>query len=576
MPSNNRVMIFRFSKFLFGFLLFLTAIFIGCADRSNPNAPDAIFYNGVIYTLDSNQPKIEAFAVKGQQIVFAGDLSAALQPKDGKTRMVDLHGATVMPGLIDAHGHMSALGKEEERVSLTGTGSYGEVVERTLAASQAKRNGWLIGRGWDQNDWGSGLTSAPGELFPFPTHAMLSDAISDRPVWLVRIDGHAGLANAKAMALSGVTRDTPDPSGGKIVRDESGEPTGVFVDTAMNLISTQLPEPSDEDIERWILSAADRCLHLGLTSVHDAGIDMQTLNVYRKLADEKRLPIRIYAMKDFEMPEEELLAPPIINEGDGFLTVRAIKVYCDGALGSRGAALLQHYSDDHGTRGLMQITHEKLEDLCLKAVAAGYQVCTHAIGDRANRLVLDVYEHVLKDYDDPRDFRFRVEHAQVLHPHDIPRFARWSIVASMQPIHATSDMPWAERRLGPSRILGAYAWRELYHQWAVLAFGSDFPVESPNPFWGIYAAETRQDAEGQPSGGWFPEQSLTREYAILSYTRDAAYAAFEDEYKGKIAPGYLADFLVLDRELLTTPPRVFRDMKVLETYVGGQRYTGQP
>jgi hypothetical protein len=371
--------------------------------------------------------------------------------------------------------------------------------------------------------------------------------------------------------MAGITRDTPDPEGGRIVRDEGGEPTGILIDNALLLIDDVVPDPTyDELVERALL-AQQECLRFGLTGIGDAGIDSAMIEVYKDLFEDGRLQIRIYAMLDSDrIPLDDYYRiGPQVGLFRDHLTLRSIKMYADGALGSRGAALMEPYSDDPENRGLITAREEEIYAVCLKALEHGFQVCTHAIGDRANRIVLSAYEQALEEHP-VDDHRFRIEHAQIVSLDDIPRFARSGIIPSMQPTHATSDMYWAEERVGPERIKGGYAWRSLLDTGARIPFGSDFPVESPNPLWGIYAAVTRQDHSGWPEGGWYPEQKLTIPEAVRGFTLEAAYGAFEEEIKGSLEAGKLADMVVLSKDIFTVPPREILSTEVVMTIIGGE------
>lgn len=474
-------------------------------------------------------------------------------------KIVDTSNATVLPGLTDAHGHLYGLGLSLDIVSLVDTASYDEVVARVRErANRAGAGEWITGRGWDQNDW---------PVKEFPTAAALDAAVPDKPVWLRRIDGHAGWANSAAMRAAGVTAATKDPDGGKILRDASGNPTGVFIDEAMELIDRQVPPPTPEQRKNRVLAAARAIAATGLTEMHDAGIDPATIVAVQELIDEKRFPIRVYAMLADNAPLLSLWfsQKPLIDYG-GRLTVRSVKLYADGALGSRGAALLAPYSDDPGNAGLMIATPEHIEDVAKRAKAAGYQVNTHAIGDRGVRNVIDAYARAGVSAPD----RYRVEHLQVISPPDVPRLVQHGIIASMQPTHATSDMYWAEARLGPERVKGAYAWRTVLDAGGRLALGSDFPVEEVNPFLGIYAAVTRQDMKGWPAGGWYPAERLTLAEAIRGFTLDAAHAAFEEKSRGTIDRGKLADLTIVEGDFMNTPPAELFKAKVRYTVVGGE------
>ncbi|MEA2568022.1 MAG: hypothetical protein QOI24_23 [Acidobacteriota bacterium] len=503
-------------------------------------------------------------------VLVHGDTIAAVGPADQLRRenpnahVVDAGGATILPGLTDAHGHLYGLGLSLDTVNLVGAPTYDEAIARVKdRASRAAANEWVLGRGWDQNRW-------PGKQFP--TAAPLDAAISDHPVWLRRVDGHAGVANSAAMRAAGVTRATPDPEGGRILRDAQGEPTGVFVDGAMSLIDAKVPPPSPALRKARVLAAAKAIAANGLTEMHDAGADDATIDAVRELVREGTFPIRVYMMvSDDERALNEWFARgPLIRFGDK-LTVRSVKLYADGALGSRGAALLAPYSDDPGNTGLLLAKPEHLRDVASRALKAGFQVNTHAIGDRGVRNVIDAYETAGVT----PEKRFRIEHFQIVAPEDFPRIARLGIIASMQPTHATSDMPWAEDRVGAERIRGAYAWRTVVNSGARLALGSDFPVEDVNPFFGLYSAVTRQDQKGNPPGGWYPDQKLTMDEAVRGFTSDAAYAAFEEDSRGAIEPGKLADFTIVEGDLYAAPLSDLWKSKVRMTVVGGKVVYGK-
>jgi predicted amidohydrolase YtcJ len=462
-------------------------------------------------------------------------------------------------GLQDAHGHVLGLGRSLENVDLTGTKSYEEVVARVVErAKRVPKGEWIEGRGWDQNRW---------PKTAFPHHASLSAAVSGHPVWLVRVDGHAALANAAALELAGIGKTTEPPTGGEILRDEGGAPTGVFVDNAMGLLHKAIPDETDAQRERWLLAAQKACLEAGLTCVHDAGVDAATLRILKRLWVERRWKLRVYAM--VSAGETELIKQGPWQTPDLVIVVRAVKGYADGALGSRGAWLLADYSDRAAHRGLYTTAKPLLQKLAQLCADSGFQLCVHAIGDRANREVLDVFEAVKFAPTTSLPFeRWRVEHAQVVSPPDFDRFRDLGVLASMQPTHLTSDMPWAVERLGPERTKGAYAWRSFLERKVPLPFGSDFPVESHDPRKGLYAAVTTK-AEGSDKE-LRPEQKLTRQEALLRFTRDAAYAAFAERELGRIAPGYLADLTIFDRDLEKCPEQELLTAKVLATVIGGE------
>lgn len=545
-------------------LLLLALLALACVPCS-AQAPDWILVNANIYTMNAQRPKAQALAVRGDRLGAVGSNEQIRALAGTSTRVVDAGGRTVVPGLIDAHGHMLGLGQSLERLDLRDATSPEDVARLVRQEAARRRPGeWILGRGWDQNKW-------PGK--EFPSHAPLSAAAPDNPVYLTRVDGHAGWANRKAMELAGLSAATADPSGGRLIRGAGGEPTGVLIDRAQGLVTSKLPPPTLRQIQEGLARAAQECVRLGLTGVHDAGVSMEIINAYKELIAENKLPLRIYAMirGPSSTLDEYLKRGPEVDFGGGRLTVRSIKMGIDGALGSRGAALLEPYSDEPGNRGLVLAAPSQLAQVSERALERGFQVNTHAIGDRGNRMVLDVYEAAFlgrKEY--PRDHRFRIEHAQVLAPEDIPRLGRLNVIASMQATHATSDMPWAEARLGHERARGAYAWQALLKSGARLANGSDFPVEAVNPLWGFYASLTRQDHAGRPVGGWFADQRLSRDAALRSFTLDAAYAAFEERDKGSLEPGKFADFILLSRDIMTIPPAELLQTEVVRTVVGGQ------
>jgi predicted amidohydrolase YtcJ len=532
---------------------------------AQPPAPDLIVHNARMYTAGDARPQATAAAVRGGRFVAVGQDADILKLKGGATAVVDLAGRTVVPGLEDAHGHFTSLGASLQRLDFRGLEDYDDVVAMVRRRAATARPGeWILGGGWDQNRWTD--TS-------FPTHEKLDRAAPNHPVYLKRVDGHAGLANAAAMRLAGISRTTKDPEGGRIVRDPAGTPTGMFVDRAQGLIESTIPPESDAQLADQVLLADRECRRLGLTMVHDAGADRREIDLYTRLVDEGRLATRLYVMVRGSMAE---LAPilrrgPIVNHHDYHLMARAIKVIADGALGSRGAAMLEDYSDDAGNRGLLTTPPSEVYAATFAASRAGFQTCIHAIGDRANREVLDIFERVQREVPGSRDLRMRDEHAQILSAEDIPRFARLGVIASMQPTHCTSDMPWVPARIGPKRTAeGAYVWQKLMRSGVVLASGSDFPVEQPNPMLGLYAAMTRQDVNGNPTGGWAPEERLSRSEALKSFTINAAYAAHMETALGTIEAGKLADLVVLSRDIMTVPVRDIPTTTVVKTMIGGK------
>ena len=516
-----------------------------------------------IHTMDTARPLARAMAFDASGRILALGDADELQARYPQARRLDVGSATVVPGLIDAHAHVGGLGFAMLGADLVGTASKAEIIQRLRAkAAQLKPGEWLLGNGWDQNDW-------PQQSFP--TAAELDAVFPDRPVWLSRVDGHAGWANSAAMRA--VPRDLAgnwQPDGGMIQRDAAGKPNGIFIDNAMLLVEHARPAPDEATSERALALGMQAAVEHGLTGVHDAGITLAELRRYQRLADRGQMPLRIYAMADGNSDAlESLCRNGLYRHPSGRLQMRAVKLYADGALGSRGAAMLEDYSDDHGNRGLLVMSADELAVASAKAKRCGVQVATHAIGDRGNRLALDTYAHAL-GADVAGDHRWRVEHAQILAPADLARFAQLHVIASMQPTHATSDMPWAQERVGAQRIVGAYAWRQLRDSGARLAFGSDFPVESVDPRLGLYSAVSRADGEGKPAGGWMPQEKLTAFEALRGFTLDAAYAGFGENELGSLAPGKRADFVVLAEDPLAVPDARLRTLDVRATYVDGR------
>jgi predicted amidohydrolase YtcJ len=526
------------------------------ASSASVQIADMAVTNARIYTVNPKQPNASAMAVRqGKIIAVSNDVKHFI----GKsTRVIDAQGATVVPGLVDSHGHMRGLGEALETIDLRGVTSENEIADKVRAAAKTAKPGeWIFGWAWDQNLW---------ETKKFPTAESISAAAPGNPVALSRVDGHALWVNARAMEMADVTAATADPSGGRILRGPANRPTGVFLDNAQALIRSKIPADSPEVIERRIRRAMKECARLGLTAVDDAGIEAGDVAAYHKFARAGEMPIRIYAMirGPGAYTDEWLARTPELG---AYLTIRSIKMLADGALGSRGAALLEPYSDDPGNRGLNRLDRTTIRTVVEKALAHGFQVNIHAIGDAANHDVLEVYAAALKG---PNDKRFRVEHAQIIAPADFTLFAKNSIIASMQPTHATSDMPWAAERLGPERVKGAYAWQTLMKLGVHVPAGSDFPVETPNPLWGFYAAVTRQDKEGRPEGGWFPGQRMTREEALRAFTIEGAYAAFAENARGSFEPGKAADFVMLSADIMTIPAPQILTTRVTKTMVGGR------
>ena len=529
------------------------------------SAPDLILHNARVYTVDANRSTAEAIAVRGDRIVRVGGNRDLLALRGPSTRVIDARGGTIVPGLHDAHAHFTGLGASMQRIDLRGTTSYEQVVSAVRQRAAAARPGeWIVGRGWDQNDW-------PDKQWP--THDLLSAASPDNPVFLTRVDGHAGLVNRRAMDLAGLGAAIADPPGGRLIRGSGNQPSGVLIDNAQGLVSSKIPPVSAAQLEEQILLADRETRRLGLTMVHDAGTDGRTIEAYKRLIDAGRLKTRLYVMLRGPLPtlQQAFDNGPIVDYGNHRLAVRAIKVVADGALGSRGAAMLEPYSDEPGTTGLLTTPPEEVYAQTLAASKAGFQTAIHAIGDRANRLVMDVFERVQREVPGARALRMRNEHAQILDRAEIPRFASLNVIASMQPTHATSDMPWAPTRIGLERTEeGAYVWRKLIASGATIASGSDFPVELPNPMLGFYAAITRQDPSGRPATGWMPMERMSRDEALASFTRNAAFAAHAETLIGSLESGKLADFVVLSKDIMRVAAPEILTTTVRMTIVGGE------
>jgi len=534
-----------------------------------------LLHGGPIY-VDAHAPPVEALLIEDGRVERAGPLSDVgprledleRRAKDWDVPLaverIDLAGACAVPGLQDAHGHVEGLGEALESVDLAAVPSVDELVRRVAArASELPAGTWILGRAWDQTLW-------PGQQFP--TNAALSQAVPDHPVFLERVDGHAALANARALALAGLDGRTtlPEIEGGRIVTDAAGEPTGVVVDAAADAVAKRIPPPDRATRTRRVLAAQDALLAAGLVAVHDMGTVPDTVGVLEELEHDGRLKLRVlsYLWANDGLEPFGRAARPQGDVASHWRVVGA-KLMVDGALGSRGAALLEPYADASGESGLLQMAPDHYAALLRSAVTAGLQPATHAIGDRGNRMVLDAYEAELRRSRRFGALRPRVEHAQVVAPADWPRFEALGVVPSMQPTHATSDMRWAEARLGPERVAGAYAWQRLAGPHAPLALGSDFPVEKPDPLLGIHAARTRQDAAGNPSGGWLPDQALSGEDALEGFTAGAAYAVREEEERGKLLAGYRADVTVLSVDPVRCEPKALLDARVLRVIVDG-------
>jgi len=545
-------------------LWFLTQFFLVGSLSAQTSGADLLLLNAHVVTMNDKQPSAEAIAIEGDRIVWVGSTNEAKRLYPDPARTLDLYGATVLPGITDAHTHLINLGESLVRLNLKDIPTEKGIVERVKQRVASTAPGeWILGWGWDEGQWAS----------HYPTHQALSAATPNHPVFLVGLHTFAAWANQRALEIAGITKDTKDPENGKIVRDErTGEPTGILLNRAQDLVAKHIPPMTLTEAKRAMQLAARECVRNGLTSLHEAKVTPLMVEAFEEMVREGQMPLRVYAMldgADKNLVDEWLKHGPAIDPHRQF-TIRAFKLFADGALGSRGAALLEPYSDAAQTKGVMTTPESEVYSLTRRALEGGFQVCTHAIGDAANRAVLDAYEQAEKEVPEARDPRLRIEHAQVLAPEDIPRFAKLGVIASMQPTHCTSDMPWAEKRLGPERAKYAYAWRSVEDSGAHLPLSSDFPGETLNPFYGIYAAITRQDPQGNPPGGWHPEQKLTLAQALRGYTVEAAFAEFEEKDKGSIEKGKLADLTVISKDITKIPPREILSIRVLKTFVGGK------
>jgi hypothetical protein len=533
-----------------------------------PAEADLAIRGGKVETVDDRFSIQEAVAVRGGKIVYVGDRRGLERFLGPKTKILDLKGGLILPGLIDAHAHMNSLAYELANLNITGTESFAEVIRLVDARVRAAAPGeWIVGGRWDQNDWADKS---------FPVHDALSVVSPANPVYLKRIDGNAAFANARALEAAGITQATPDPVGGVIRRKPNGEPSGVLINRAMDLVEKILPKDTDRQYEDKLLKAIDRCLSAGLTGWHEAGVTPREIAIYKSLVDRGALRMRCYAMLGDERNPEymgDLEAyfrdNRVEDYGNHFFSVRSVKLFFDGALGSRGAAFYEPYSDDPGNSGLLRVTPEYITRVAEAALKTGMQVATHCIGIRGNRLCLEAYQEALRRQ--PKmDHRFRIEHAQFVEARDVAKFVELGVLPAMQPTHATSDMAFVEARIGPLRAKGGYAWRDFLAAGLIIPCGSDFPVESPDPLLGIYAAVTRQDGKGEPAGGWHPEQRMTIEEAIRGFTIWAAQAAFQEKLLGSIEVGKLADFTVLDKDILTVSGAEILKTRVLYTIVDGR------
>ena len=536
-------------------------LLLAAAPSFAEDAADLVLRHGRFYPVSEPGPVEGSLAVRDGRILRLGADAEVMTLADAGTEILELEGRTVTPGFVDAHSHLVGLGAALSQVDLVGAASYEEVVRRVAAAAEDLPEGaWLRGRGWDQNLW---------PTREFPVHGPLSEAVPDRPVWLTRIDGHAALLNARAMERLGIDAETVDPPGGKVLRDDDGRPVGVLVDRAMD-VAGGIPEPGPEERRRRLGAAARHVAAVGLTTVTDMGVGETEIETYRALRESGGLPVRAAL---FLTDDQALLArwfergPELDPEHR--VVVRGVKLYADGALGSRGAALIEPYADDPGNLGLLISGEEHVAAVSRRAADAGFQVGVHAIGDRGNLVVLDALAKAFGGAPRP-ELRFRLEHAQVMRPEDIERCAELGVIFSYQPRHATSDMDWADERLGEHRLDGAYAWRKALDAGGRLALGSDFPVEPADPRLGLYSAITRRSLDGEPPGGWLPAERLSREEALRGFTLDAAWSLFLDHEVGSIEPGKRADLVVFAEDVMAVPAERIPEVAIDLTLVDGE------
>ena len=559
---------------LIGILLLVLA---ACSSPERETAT-LLIYGGPIYTVDTTQTTVAAVATKGDKILFAGSLDEAEFYKDEKTQLIDLKGKTMTPGLIEGHGHFMGLGYNELNLDLMNTKSYQEIVDAVAEKVKTAAPGeWIVGRGWHQSKWDS---MPKVTVNGFQTHDLLSAVSPDNPVYLKHASGHASFANAKAMEIAGLQllpKDGIDKfkvEGGEVMRDGLGRPTGIFNERAMTIITEHIPETTAEKNRKAFELAVAACHRNGITGFHDAGIGKETIALYEEMKVADKMKLRIYAMLtgwDKELLGEWYTKGPMVDP-EHLFTIRSVKLNCDGALGSRGAWLLEPYTDRPGHFGHETLPMEFVKETALNGLQNGFQVCAHAIGDRANREILDRYEAAFTELPEAtKDHRFRIEHAQHLHPDDIPRFAGLGVIPAMQAVHMSSDRPWAIDRLGEKRIKeGAYMWQTLLKSGVPIVNGTDVPVEPLNPIASLYASISRKTLKGTPQGGYEPEQKMTREQALRSYTLDAAYGAFEEDSKGSITKGKLADFTIYNQDLMTVAEDKFLNTEVIMTIFNGE------
>jgi predicted amidohydrolase YtcJ len=543
------------------YLIFI--LLLACKETPSSAPADSIYINGHVVTMDNKFPEVEAFAVGQGRILSIGS-SEQIASSYPEAEVVDLERKTVMPGIIESHGHLLSLGQSFLELNVEGIETPQEVIQKVKKRVEITSAGdWITGWGWDEGAWAKN----------YPSNEELSAVSPENPVYLRGLHGFACWANAKALNIAGIDENTQNPENGEILKDPlTGKPTGILTNEAQELLTEHIPPMTVSQMEKALKLAIEECVKYGLTGIHEARTTTKMLEAFRSLKNKGELQSRIYVMLDWT--EEDLIetyyrSGPVLDP-ENLLTIRCIKIFVDGALGSRGAAMLEPYSDAHGERGLIITPEDEVCRLTSRALQSGLQVAIHAIGDHANRLTLNAFQRALEENPSIEDHRLRLEHAQVVALEDIPKFAPLGVVLSMQPPHATSDMPWAETRVGPERIKGAYAWRSFLDSGVHLTLNSDFPGETLDPFIGMYTAMTRQTEEGEPEGGWYPKQCLSRNEVLEAYTIEAAYSGFDESIKGKIVPGMLADFIVLNRDILHISIQEFLNIKVEQTYLGGE------
>jgi predicted amidohydrolase YtcJ len=546
----------------------LAILFFGATVNLQAEVADTIFLNGNVYTVNEKQPRAEAVTVKADRIIFVGSNADARKLRGEHTRVIDWGGRTVVPGLTDSHCHIFEIGEREMTLNLEGTNSLEDFLAKVRErVSRPDRDKWITGRGWIETFW------KPPQ---FPTRGDLDKIAPDNPVFLTRADGHAAIANSLALKIVNITRDSPNPFGGEILKDKNSEPTGMLLDNAQDLVASKIPKPTEMEREQALLVGVRREIELGWCEIQNAGSELDDQRIMRRGYEANRIKLRIYnaAYGPGPAANELLENGAMLNAFDHHFTQRAIKVIFDGALGSRGAALLAPYADQPQTSGYLTQKSEALRPMFDRALQRGIQVETHAIGDRANRIILDLYEEALKrflaDKHAVLNPRWRVEHAQILSQQDISRFSELRVIASMQPSHAISDLFFAPARLGMERLAGAYAWNSLLKTGTIICGGSDAPVERGEPMIEFYAAVTRKSIRGEQCEGWHPEQAVTREQALKMFTINAAYAAFEENDKGTIEPGKLADFTVFSADIMKIPGPEMLSTQCEMTVIGGE------